>query len=180
MTFYRGACTDPNFNDPACGKYCLDVQNDIEAVWVCGNGRKYACQNISNCDDSYTRLTLDAGTLLPNAVAQKAFNSTASSASAKSTSGSSCPSHIGAYAGIGAGLGVPLLIALVLLGFLFYKNKKLRKTHASSRNMVSEIPQGGISYMNQQPKPYADRPVRASPAPAYNASRHELGPNSTM
>lgn len=199
MTLYRGGCTDPNFNDPACGKCCLEVQNDIDAVWACGNGRKYACQSLSNCNSSsYTPFSLDAATLLPNSAASTVFNLTTSSTPTISTSSSSstnsasalacasstsvtpCPSSIGTYAGIGAGLGVPLLITLGLSGFLFYKNRKLRKVRSNPPNMVSETPASASSPGYQQRKSYEDKFIGASPTPVHNASRYELGSDTTM
>ena len=144
MTFYRGACTDPKFNDQACGQFCLDQKNDIEAVWVCNNGRQYACGTSSPCYNTYfgTVITIVGGDLLDNPTVESLLNvtSTTSSAASASTSVSSssstgsnstdqahkCPSHLGVYAGIGAGLGAPLLISLLLLGFLASGHVRVR------------------------------------------------------
>lgn len=198
MTFYRGACTDPKFNDQACGQFCLDEKNDIEAVWVCNNGRQYACGSTIPYNSCYGNLvTIVGGDLIDNPTVDSVLNITsgtssaasalASASSTSSTSSNStsqdhqCPSHVGVYAGIGAGLGVPLLIALLLLGFLFYKIRQMRKSNDASRSLgpppTSQMPPT-YRYTNDFQQSHSSSTGSQNPAmPShYQAGgRHELG-----
>ncbi|KAJ0115787.1 uncharacterized protein J7T55_010610 [Diaporthe amygdali] len=138
-TWYRGGCTDEQFQKTGCPKFC-DTSDIVGAtsdrhvgVWACAS-RVFACNSLDNCSKqnftvgSYRAVInaalstdlFDSGATVTTSITSSTSVSTgaASAASCTSTQQASQGITTGAAAGIGVGVGLPLAIAVGALTFM--------------------------------------------------------------
>ncbi|KAH9230170.1 hypothetical protein K456DRAFT_541810 [Colletotrichum gloeosporioides 23] len=171
-TWYRGGCTDKDFQQTGCPKYCdtTDIvgatPNRHAGVWACAS-KVFACTSLDNC--SKQNFTVGAYRAVMNVALSTdlADSATTATASASATSGSAgasettssdatgstCPAtengiSTGAAAGIGVGVGLPLAIAVGALTFMLMREKKRSRAAQTSYQRPGYGQQPGF---NQQP-----------------------------
>ncbi|KAK1636270.1 hypothetical protein BDP81DRAFT_489490 [Colletotrichum phormii] len=196
LSFYRGACTDQNWTQSGCPKYC-DKEEMIGGVpgrqcgvALCGD-KKVACQTSGNCAN-FT-FGVPAGKMLLNeylksdigglaetaAVATATVGHGTGTASAAATCSATAaePSissgiSTGAAAGIGVGIGAPLALAIVALTVMLLREK--RKTRAALSSQVDSSGTGPSSpWAKSERTAYVPVEIHGQPVPNELSSNHD-------
>ncbi|KAG8162622.1 hypothetical protein KVR01_007100 [Diaporthe batatas] len=187
-TWYRGGCTDSQFEQSGCPKFCGDdviggVANAHCGVWACAS-RIFACGSLNNCD----RQNFSTGAyraVMNAAISTDLFDSGATSttsvasSTSTSTEGAStetCPPpteqatsgiSAGAAAGIGVGVGLPLAITIGALTLMLLREKR------KSRGVQAGYPQ---QYQYPQQLQYNTQPGWVKPEGQFHSPAEAPGP----
>ncbi|KAI1205395.1 uncharacterized protein F4807DRAFT_284155 [Annulohypoxylon truncatum] len=179
------ACTDPTFKDPSCPQYCQGLKIDNAHLKACNDSGFWCCESDANiltpqqCCDSSFKLTQPVGTVI--AQLQSGVGAiplaTASSLISNSTNGNpSTDTSDSVPSGVVAGLaieGVIMVFALAGTGFMFWRNRLLKKkvleAEAATIAAKSQQQQQQQSQYQWQPPPLSHGTMHHSGAWGYNS-----------
>ncbi|KAF4854966.1 hypothetical protein CGCSCA4_v001490 [Colletotrichum siamense] len=179
-TWYRGGCTDKDFRQTGCPKYCdtSDILGGTTVrratVWAC-TSRLFACTSLENC--SKQNFTVGAYRAMMNAALSTDLANSATTATGSTTSGSTgasstasgdatdstCPAtenriSTGAAVGIGAGIGLPLAIAVGALTLMLMREKKRSREAQASNQQPGNGQQPGLNQPYTSTPPHGGKP----------------------